>query len=318
METPANYMTPTRFAQIAAEQLSPHGVEVIPRDAAWAESKKMGSYLSVARGSHEPCVFLEMHYKGNPSKPEEVHALVGKGITFDTGGISLKPPSTMDRMRADMGGAACVVSTILAIAKLKMPINIVGLTPMAENMPGGKATKPGDVVTAMNGKTIQVDNTDAEGRLVLADALCYAHTFQPKTIVDLATLTGAMNVALGGGAAGAFTTSTALWNVLWKSGHRTGDRLWRMPIFQLYTKHMSGARLADLNNISKKVGAAGSCTAAAFLKEFVEVKHWAHLDIAGVMENTDEVPYLDTGMAGRPVRTLIDYAEALCQTSGDW
>lgn len=166
----------------------------------------MGSFLSVAKGSEEPPVFLEIHYMGSPNATEAPLVFVGKGITFDSGGISIKASANMDLMRADMGGAATICSAIVSAAKLNLPINIIGLAPLCENMPSGKANKPGDVVRARNGKTIQVDNTDAEGRLILADALCYAHTFNPKVIINAATLTGAMDVALGSGATGVFTT----------------------------------------------------------------------------------------------------------------
>lgn len=310
METPASHMTPTRFAEAAAATLEKKGIKVIPRDKKWIEEQKMGSYLSVTRGSEEPPVFLELHYEGTKDEQQPL-VLVGKGVTFDSGGISLKPPASMDRMRGDMGGAACVVGAFSAIASLGIPIKMVGLIPLCENLPSGKATKPGDVVTAMNGTTIQVDNTDAEGRLILADALCYSANFNPKAVVDLATLTGSMNVALGSAAAGAFCTSNALWDLLHQAGMTSGDRLWRMPLFDHYRKGVTKSTLADLNNISKHGPAGGACSAAAFLKEFVKAAHWAHLDIAGVMDNKDEIPYLGAGMAGRPVRTLVEFAERL-------
>lgn len=310
MESPANHMTPTRFADAAAATLGKKGVTVIARDQQWIKDQKMGSYLSVTRGSEEPPVFLELHYEGAKGEQQPL-VLVGKGITFDSGGISLKPSANMDRMRGDMGGAACVVGAFSAVASLGIPIKMVGLIPLCENLPSGKATKPGDVVTAMNGTTIQVDNTDAEGRLVLADALCYSATFNPKAVVDLATLTGAMSVALGAGAAGAFCTSDALWNLLHEAGKTSGDRLWRMPLFEFYRKGMIKSTLADINNISKAGPSGGACSAAAFLKEFVKAEHWAHLDIAGVMDNKDEVPYLGAGMSGRPVRTLVEFVERL-------
>jgi aminopeptidase len=186
----------------------------------------------------------------------------------------------------------------------------LGLTPLCENLPSGTATKPGDVVFAMNGKSIQVDNTDAEGRLVLADALCYAHKFDPQLIVDMATLTGAMRVALGAAAVGVFSTTTKHWNLLQKCGVQTGDRVWRMPLFTHFTKQVTDSQLADLNNIGG-AGSGGACIAAAFLKEFVTHPNWMHLDIAGVMDNKDEVPYLGKGMAGRPMRTLVYFAKAL-------
>nr|XP_013815493.1 PREDICTED: cytosol aminopeptidase isoform X2 [Apteryx mantelli mantelli] len=232
-----------------------------------------------------------------------------------SGGISLKPSSGMDTMRADMGGAATVCSAIVTAAALNLPLNIIGLAPLCENMPSGKANKPGDVVRAKNGKTIQVDNTDAEGRLLLADALCYAHNFNARAIVNAATLTGAMDVALGSAATGVFTNSSWLWTHLYEASILTGDRVWRMPLFEHYTKQVTDCPLADLSNIGKYSRAGGACTAAAFLKEFVTASHWAHLDIAGVMSNKDEVPYLRKGMAGRPTRTLVEFAARLSQDS---
>ncbi|KAG7221896.1 hypothetical protein INR49_016922 [Caranx melampygus] len=264
---------------------------------AWIEEQQMGAFLSVSKGSEEPPVFLELHYNGSPDSTQAPLLLVGKGITFDSGGISLKPSSSMDAMRADMGGAATVC-----------------LAPLCENMPSGKATKPGDVVTAKNGKTIQVDNTDAEGRLILADALCYGHTFNPRAIVNVATLTGAMDVALGSAATGVFTNSDWLWEQLHKASVVTGDRVWRMPLFQHYTRQVTDSQLADLNNIGKYSRSGGACTAAAFLREFVTAPHWAHLDIAGVMSNKDEIPYLRKGMSGRPTRTLVEFAARLAQS----
>nr|XP_020665494.1 cytosol aminopeptidase isoform X1 [Pogona vitticeps] len=314
MEAPANYITPTRFAAVIEEKLKSVGsnVTVHIRDKSWIEAQQMGSFLSVAKGSDELPIFLEIHYKGSSDANEPPLVFVGKGITFDSGGISIKPSANMDAMRADMGGAATICSAIVTAAELKLPLNIIGLTPLCENLPSGKANKPGDVVRAMNGKTIQVDNTNAEGRLVLADALCYAHSFNPRAIVDAATLTGAMDVALGSAATGVFTNSDKLWNHLYKASILTGDRVWRMPLFEHYTKQVTDCQLADLNNIGK-YRSGGACTAAAFLKEFVTVPHWAHLDIAGVMANKDEVPYLRKGMAGRPTRTLVELATRLSQ-----
>ncbi|KAK1792586.1 hypothetical protein P4O66_012524 [Electrophorus voltai] len=313
MEAPANHVTPKLFADTIEQKLSPFSDRVMihKRPKSWIESEQMGAFLSVSKGSEEPPIFLEVHYTGAPDSSKGPLVLVGKGITFDSGGISLKSSSGMDAMRADMGGAASVCSTIVTAAALKLPINIIGLTPLCENMPSGKATKPGDVVHAKNGKTIQVDNTDAEGRLILADALCYAHSFNPRALVNAATLTGAMNVALGSAASGVFTNSDWLWDQLYKASVITGDRVWRMPLFQHYTRQVTESALADLNNIGKYSGSAGACTAAAFLQEFVTASHWAHLDIAGVMTNKDEVPYLRKGMSGRPTRTLVEFAAGL-------
>lgn len=306
MEAPANVLTPTQFAKIASNELSPFGVEVIARDLKWIQDQKMGSFLSVTRGSNEAPVFLEMIYSPSNAPDTKPVALVGKGITFDTGGISIKPASKMEDMRADMGGAANVVGALQTIASLGVPISIRAVTPLCENMPGGRATKPGDVVTAMNGKTIQVDNTDAEGRLVLADALCYVQKYDPRILVDLATLTGAISVALGPATCGVFTNSNKYWPVLEDAAFHAGDRVWRMPLWKYYSDQIKRSRLADLNNISGKPQ-GGSCTAAAFLKEFVTCENWFHFDIAGVADNTDEVPYLPRGMSGRPCRTLAEF-----------
>eukprot|EP00918_Siedleckia_nematoides_P055006 GHVU01120032.1.p1 GENE.GHVU01120032.1~~GHVU01120032.1.p1 ORF type:complete len:521 (+),score=90.29 GHVU01120032.1:75-1565(+) len=307
MDAPASHMTPTRFAELMQERLGKlDNVTVTVREQDWAESMKMGSFLSVTRGSAQPPKFVEINYKGG-QEGAAPFALVGKGITFDAGGISLKPSASMDAMRADMGGAACVVSAMYTAARLKLPLNVMAFTPLCENLPSGTATKPGDVVTAMNGKTIQVDNTDAEGRLVLADALCYAETFKPTGIIDMATLTGAMMVALGAAATGVFTNSTSIWENMHEAGKYTGDRVWRMPVFKLYTKQMTESALADLNNIGSGSRAGGASTAAAFLKEFVTTEEWMHMDIAGVMSNTNEVPYLCKGMAGRPTRTVVEF-----------
>ncbi|XP_012220482.1 cytosol aminopeptidase [Linepithema humile] len=310
-DTPANLMTPTIFSQRVSEVLTHLGVDVQVRDRKWAEQKKMGSFLSVARGSIEPPKFLEINYKGAENSNEPPLTFVGKGVTFDAGGISLKPSSEMDEMRADMSGAACVAATIRAAAELKIKKNIIGLIPLTENLPSGLATKPGDVVRAMNGKTIIVDNTDAEGRLILADALCYAQEFNPRFILDIATLTGAMRVALSNSATGVFTNDSNLYETLRNAGAITGDRVWRFPLWQHFTDEVTKkVKGADLNNIAKCKG-GGSCTAAAFLREFVPKDvSWMHLDIAGVMGPAhDELPYIPAGMTGRPTRTLIQFLQ---------
>uniref|UniRef100_A0A803VQX6 Cytosol aminopeptidase n=1 Tax=Ficedula albicollis TaxID=59894 RepID=A0A803VQX6_FICAL len=316
MEAPANYITPIKFAEHIEQKLrSFSSVKVHIRQESWITTQEMGAFLSVAKGSAEPPIFLEIHYLGSANTDDSPLVFVGKGVTFDSGGISLKPSSGMDAMRADMGGAATVCSAIVTAAALNLPLNIIGLAPLCENMPSGKANKPGDVVRAKNGKTIQVDNTDAEGRLLLADALCYAHNFNARAIVNAATLTGAMDVALGSAATGVFTNSSWLWSHLYEASILTGDRVWRMPLFEHYTKQVTDCPLADVSNIGKYSRAGGACTAAAFLKEFVTASHWAHLDIAGVMSNKDEVPYLRKGMAGRPTRTLVEFAARLSQDS---
>ncbi|XP_075222712.1 cytosol aminopeptidase-like isoform X2 [Lycorma delicatula] len=301
-DTPSNFMTPTIFADKAESMLNSHGVKVNTYDKKWIEEQNMGAFLSVAKGSMEKPVFLEMIYSRGRMDQQPL-VLIGKGITFDSGGISLKPSNNMDEMRADMGGAACVVATMYAVSQLKLPVNLVGLCPLCENMPSGLAVKPGDIVKARNGKTIQVANTDAEGRLILADALCYANTFNPKFTLDIATLTGAMRIALGGTATGVFTNSSVLWQRIHRAGALTGDRVWRFPLWEAYSKRVTDFPAVDVNNVGKGKG-GGACTAAAFLKEFAPKGDWIHLDIAGVMGPL-EGPYLQKGMTGRPTRTLV-------------
>ncbi|XP_038071001.1 cytosol aminopeptidase-like [Patiria miniata] len=316
MEMPANRLTPRRFAEITGEQLRiTKTIVTRAHTQQWAMEKNMGGFLSVAKGSDQPPIFLEMTYNGTDPAVKPL-ILIGKGVTFDSGGISIKPAQNMDAMRADMGGAAVVAGAMDAIATLQLPINVVALTPLCENLLNGSANKPGDVVKAMNGKTIQIDNTDAEGRVLLADALCYACTeFEPRAVIDLATLTGAVDVALGSAATGTFSTSETLWSDLHQAGVETGDRLWRLPLYKHYTSQVTESHLADVNNVGKHPRSAGSCTGAAFLKEFVTVPEWAHLDIAGVMENKDEIPYLVKGMTGRPLRTLVEFVARMANQS---
>jgi len=304
MEAPANFLTPRQFCSEAAAAVEGLPVEVVVRERAWMEEQGMGSFLSVAAGSAEPPFLLHLSYRGGEPGAAPV-VLVGKGVTFDTGGISIKPSAKMDLMRADMGGAATVTASMVAAATLRLPLNLEVLVPLTENMPGGRATKPGDVVTAMNGKTIQVDNTDAEGRLILADALCYADTLAPRLVLDIATLTGAMNVALGAAATGVFCTRAADFQALEQAGRTTGDRVWRMPLWSHYTERVQKTPLGDLNNAVG--GGGGACTAAAFLRQFTTCPAWLHLDMAGVMESGGEVDYLAKGMSGRPTRTLVQY-----------
>ncbi|KAK4046779.1 hypothetical protein OIO90_006445 [Microbotryomycetes sp. JL221] len=321
MELPANICTPTYFCQRAEKEFTGvDNVDVQVHDLAWAESKKMGSFISVSRGSDEPLRFLEVHYKGGKAGDAPL-AFVGKGITFDSGGISLKPGAGMKEMRADMGGAATTLSACLAIAKLKIPINYVLCIPLTENMPSGKATKPGDIVVAGNGVTIEVDNTDAEGRLILADALYYASSqFKPHTIVDVATLTGAMMIALGNQFTGVFTNSDSLWQELDVAGAAERDRVWRMPLDEGYMPQIGYSGM-DLVNTGGRL--AGSCTAAIFLKRFVDglivdgsdnedqsnLIRWAHMDIAGTMDLAKgDGGYNLSGMTGRATRTMIEFA----------
>uniref|UniRef100_A0AAY4ABX6 Cytosol aminopeptidase n=1 Tax=Denticeps clupeoides TaxID=299321 RepID=A0AAY4ABX6_9TELE len=306
MEAPANHVTPTVFADTIEQKLAPHSnrVTVHKRPQTWIEEQQMGAFLSVSKGSEEPPVFLELHYRGSATSSTEPLVLVGKGITFDSGGISLKPSSGMDAMRADMGGAATVCAAIVTAAALKLQIDIIGLAPLCENMPSGRANKPGDVVKAKNGKTIQV----GESRLVSDryTKCCQIYLLEMNLYFSLSSI-GAMDVALGSAAAGVFTNSDWLWDQLHKASIITGDRVWRMPLFQHYSRQVKDSQLADLNNIGKYSRSGGACTAAAFLREFVTANHWAHLDIAGVMSNKDEVPYLRKGMSGRPTRTLVEF-----------
>ncbi|CAO3645051.1 unnamed protein product [Cunninghamella echinulata] len=327
MTTPSNLMTPKLFSEEVAYLLAGlENTEVIVHDEEWAAKNNMNSFLAVAKGSAEPLRFLEIRYNGgNPN--DKPFGLVGKGVTFDSGGISLKPSNNMALMKGDMGGAATVAGAMYGIIKMGLPVNVVAVTPLCENLPSGRATKPGDVIKAMNGKSIEVIDTDAEGRLILADALYYlSSTYSPKSIIDLATLTGAMDVALGEVYAGVFTNSDQLWRDLNVAGELTSDPFWRMPLHNGYLKEMQQSNVADLNNLGKG-RSGGACSAAAFLKEFVaglESDHqdneqendnveeekkvdWAHIDIAGVMDSQITRGYHIKGMSGRPTRSLIEY-----------
>ncbi len=258
----------------------------------------MGSLLSVSAGSEQPAHLILLEYNGGKKK-DQPHVLVGKGITFDSGGISLKPGAKMDEMKFDMGGAASVFGTLVAASKLALPINVVGVIAAAENMPDGTATKPGDVVTSMSGKTIEVLNTDAEGRLVLADALTYAARYKPASMIDVATLTGACVVALGSHASGLYANNDELAEQLLSAGEESHDRAWRMPLWEDYQSQLK-SNFADLANIGGPGG--GSITAACFLANFTEEQQWAHLDIAGTA--WDNSP---KGATGRPVALLTRY-----------
>jgi len=259
----------------------------------------MGSLLSVGHGSAQESQFIIMEYKGG-KKGEAPHVLVGKGITFDSGGISLKPGAKMDEMKFDMCGAASVVGTVSAAAQMKLGINVIGVIPAAENMPSSTATKPGDVVTSMAGKTIEVLNTDAEGRLVLCDALHYVKRFKPQSVVDIATLTGACIVALGHHASGLLANNDELADALLEAGTQSADRAWRLPIWDEYQKQLQ-TPFADLANIGG--AGAGTITAACFLSQFAEGYPWAHLDIAGTAWNQGG----GKGASGRPVSMLCQY-----------
>ena len=261
-------------------------------------SMGMGSLLSVGNGSDEPSKLIIMKYDGGPAK-QAPYCLVGKGITFDTGGISLKPAKGMESMKFDMGGAGSVFGVMQTLAELGLKINVIGVVAAAENMPSGCATKPGDVVTSMSGKTIEILNTDAEGRLVLCDALTYVERFKPEEVVDIATLTGAIIVSLGHEASGLFANDDGLAESLTAAGLASGDEAWRLPINKRYDRQLN-SKYADMQNIG--AGTAGSITAACFLARFAEKYKWAHLDVAGTAFQS-----MQKGATGRPVPLLVEY-----------
>ncbi len=265
------------------------------------EMKKlgMGAFLSVSKGSDEPGKLITIEYQGAPKNSRPV-VLVGKGITFDTGGISLKPGAAMDEMKYDMCGAATVLGTLKACAEMALPINVIGVIASAENMPSGRASKPGDIVTTMSGQTVEILNTDAEGRLVLCDALTYTERYKPAAVIDIATLTGACIVALGHYATGLLANNQALADELLAAGQRSGDRAWQLPLWEEYDKQLD-SNFADMANIGGR--SAGTITAACFLSRFTENLDWAHLDIAGVAWYSGK----EKRASGRPVPLLIDY-----------
>ncbi|MFN2448758.1 MAG: leucyl aminopeptidase [Candidatus Baltobacteraceae bacterium] len=307
--TPANDMTPTHLAQRALEAGKDSGLEVQIIDADECRALGMGSFLSVAQGSSQPPKFIVMRYTGNAAGSKELLALVGKGITFDSGGISIKPADRMEEMKYDMSGGAAVIATMRAIGKLKPSINVVGIVPATENMPGGKATKPGDIFTAMNGKTIEVINTDAEGRLILADGLCYAQREGATKIIDVATLTGACVIALGHAASAAVSNDDAFAQQFLAAAKPTGERFWQMPLYEDYSAAMK-SDIADLKNTGGRP--AGTLTAAAFLNAFVpENTPWIHLDIAGTAYLDNESAWQAKGPTGTPVRAFIALVEHL-------
>jgi leucyl aminopeptidase len=305
--TPANDMTPTHLAARAQELAAEAGLEFDVLDEARMLAKGMGSLLGVSRGSSEPATLSVMTYKGDPSS-NEILALVGKGLTFDSGGISIKPAENMHEMKYDMSGGAGVIAAMYAIGKLKPKLNVIGLVPSSENLPGPDAMKPGDVLRAMNGKTIEVINTDAEGRLILADALCYARELGATKIIDCATLTGACVIALGHAASGTMTNNEAWVKQFLEVAATSGERYWQLPLYDDFTTQIK-SDIADLKNTGGRPG--GAETAGAFLKEFVGDVPWIHLDIAGTAYLEGESPYSAKGPTGTPVRAFVAIAEAL-------
>jgi len=300
---PANVCTPTYLANTAKKMAKNFKLDVEVLDRKQLEALKMGSFLSVTNGSVEPPKFIVLKHLGGKGKEAPV-VLVGKGITFDSGGISLKPGAAMDEMKYDMGGAASVLGTMRAIAEMKLKLNVIVVIPTCENMPSGSATKPGDVVTSMSGQTIEILNTDAEGRLVLCDALTYVERFKPAVVVDAATLTGACITALGHHNSGLFTRADeahdALAEELLAAGREAGDTAWRMPIEDSYQEQLK-SNFADMANIGGP--AAGSVTAACFLERYTRKYTWAHLDIAGTAWKSGAAK----GSTGRPVPLLTSF-----------
>ena len=305
---PGNICTPTYLAETALSLSKEHNsvaTEIL--EIADMEKLGMGSLLSVARGSRQPAKLIVMEYKGGKAG-DKPFALVGKGLTFDSGGISLKPGAGMDEMKYDMCGGASVLGTMKAIAELELPINVVGVIPATENMPGGNASKPGDVVTSMSGQTIEILNTDAEGRLILCDALTYVEKYEPETVIDIATLTGACVIALGKHASGLLGNHSPLIHDLLNAGKSSGDRAWELPLWEEYQDQLKSP-FADFANIGGKE--AGTITAACFLSRFTKKFLWAHLDIAGTAWRSGD----KKGATGRPVPLLTQYLLDRCASN---
>jgi leucyl aminopeptidase len=301
---PANYMTPSQMAEVAKEIASKYNLEFKVFDREDMEAMGMGALLGVAKGSNQPPKLITLSYKGD-ERSEKALGFLGKGITFDSGGISIKASEGMDEMKGDMAGAAAVMTALGAIAQLKPKINVTAIIPATENLPSGTALKPGDVLKAMNGKTIEVISTDAEGRLILADALSYAQKLGLSPLIDLATLTGACRVALGTFYSGLFGNDRDLVGKVLKAAERTGERMWQMPMPEEY-KEQNKSEIANVKNTGNKYG--GAITAALFLAEFVDNTPWVHLDIAGPALSNKESGYIVKGATGVGVRTLVELA----------
>ncbi|MCH7744979.1 MAG: leucyl aminopeptidase [Chloroflexi bacterium] len=305
---PANTMTPTRMAEMALEAARESGLELEVLDRPQMTELGMGALLGVAQGSDEPPKFIILRYKGDPTDESNNLGILGKGITFDSGGLDIKSASGMSTMKGDMAGGAAVISAMQAIGKLKPKINITAIVPATENMPGGRAQRPGDVVRAMNGKTSEIDNTDAEGRLVLADAAAYARSINLTRIVDVATLTGAVVMALGSICTGAFGNDQDFIDQIVAAGNEVGERMWQLPMYDDYKEGFK-SDIADIKNTGGR--GAGSITGAQIIGEFVEGASWVHLDIAGTARTESDKGYAPKGASGVPVRTLINLAQNL-------
>ena len=307
---PANFLTPTELAERARAVAEEIGLELEVLDRADMEALGMGALLGVAQGSQQPPKLIVLRYRGGETGSKAL-GLVGKGITFDSGGISIKPSQGMQEMKGDMAGGADVIAAIRALAQLKAKLNVTAVVPATENMPGGSAQRPGDVVKAMNGKTIEVVNTDAEGRLILADALCYARKLELSPVVDIATLTGAMSITLGRVAFGAMTNDEALFGRVREAADAAGEKVWQLPLFDDYKEKLD-SEVADIKNVGGRE--AGSITAALFLKEFIEDTPWVHLDIAGADQRDEVKGIFLKGSSGTGVRTLINLGLSLAET----
>jgi leucyl aminopeptidase len=306
---PGAYMTPSDLAERAREIANQFGLSVDVLDEARMEQEGMGALLGVSRGSEEPAKLIVLKYvprEASQAAGDELLAFVGKGLTFDSGGISIKPGEGMELMKYDMTGGATVLGVMRAVAQLKPSIPVLGVVPSSENMPSGRAVKPGDVLKAMSGKTIEVINTDAEGRLILADAITYAKKLGATTVVDMATLTGAVSIALGDVNTAILGTDQTLIDEVVSNATQTGEKFWQLPLDREYTKQIK-SDIADIKNVGGRK--AGTITAAAFLKEFSEGLSWAHLDIAGTAWSDEQKPYRAKGPTGVAVRTLITMVE---------
>ncbi len=296
---PPNVCTPSYLAELAMKMAKTYKLKATVLEQKDMERLGMGSLLSVAQGSSQPPKLITHEYWGRKKKEKPV-VQVGKGVTFDTGGISLKPAAEMDEMKYDMCGAASVLGTIAAIAQMRLPINVVGIIPATENMPGGNATKPGDIVTSMSGQTIEILNTDAEGRLILCDALTYAERYEPEVVIDIATLTGACVIALGHVASGLLSNNEELAMELLNASEQAADRAWHLPLWDDYQEQLK-SNFADMANIGGR--AAGTITAACFLSRFTKKYRWAHIDIAGTAWESGK----KKGATGRPVLLLTQF-----------
>ncbi len=300
---PSNHVTPTRMADTAMDIAKAHGLKCKVLERRDMEKLGMGGLIGVAKGSHEPPKFIILEYNGGKKKTNPI-VLIGKSITFDSGGISIKPAEKMEQMKDDMSGGAAVLGCLKAAARFAIPLNIVGLLPATENMPGGSAIKPGDVLKTMSGKTIEVISTDAEGRMILADAITYATRYKPAAIIDLATLTGACVIALGNHAIGLMGNNSDLINKFRIAGDISGERVWELPLWEEYSEQIK-SDIADIKNVGGRGG--GTITAAAFLSKFVENYPWVHLDIAGTSWLESNKSYIPKGGTGVGVRLLTQF-----------